>query len=145
MQEDPKFDSGVRKIPWRREWQPTPVFLAGVFHGQRSLVGYSSWGHQESNTTEWLTLSLSYVYKFVIHSLSRSTEFFSVHFSHSVVSDSSWPHDCSMPGFPVLHQLLELVQTHVHRVSDSIQPSHSLLSPSPPAFNLSQPGPKQKI
>ena len=41
-------------------------------------------------------------------------------------------------GFPVHHQLLELAQTHVHRVSDAIQPSHPLLSPSPPAFNLSQ-------
>ena len=48
------------------------------------------------------------------------------------------PMDCSMPGFPVHHQLLELAQTHVHRVSDAIQPSHPLSSPSPPAFNLSQ-------
>ena len=48
------------------------------------------------------------------------------------------PHDCSMPGFPVHHQLPELAQTHVHRVGDAIQPSHLLLSPSPPAFNLSQ-------
>ena len=46
--------------------------------------------------------------------------------------------DCSTPGFPVHHQLLELTQTHVHRVGDAIQPSHPLLSPSPPAFNLSQ-------
>ena len=44
--------------------------------------------------------------------------------------------DCSTPGFPVHHQLLELAQTHVRRLSDAIQPSHSLLSPSPPAFNL---------
>ena len=43
-----------------------------------------------------------------------------------------------MPGLPVHHQLLELAQTHVHRVSDAIQPSNPLLSPSPPAFNLSQ-------
>ena len=41
------------------------------------------------------------------------------------------PMDCSMPGFPVLHHLAELAQTHVHRVSDAIQPSHPLLSPSP--------------
>ena len=46
--------------------------------------------------------------------------------------------DCSMPGFPVHHQLLEFVQTHVHCVDDAIQPSHPLLSPSPPAFNLFQ-------
>ena len=42
------------------------------------------------------------------------------------------PMDCSTPGFPVHHQLLELAQTHVHRVSDAIQPSHPLSSPSPP-------------
>ena len=45
--------------------------------------------------------------------------------------------DFSTPGFPVLTNLLELAQTHVHRVSDAIQPSHPLLSPSPPAFSLS--------
>ena len=46
--------------------------------------------------------------------------------------------DCSTPGLPVHHQLLELTQTHAHRVSDAIQPSHPLSSPSAPAFNLSQ-------
>ena len=46
--------------------------------------------------------------------------------------------DCSTPGFPVHHQLPELAQTHVHRVSDAIQPYHPPSSPSPPAFNLSQ-------
>ena len=46
--------------------------------------------------------------------------------------------DCSTPGFPVHHQLPQLAQTHVHRVSDNIQPSHPLSSPSPPTFNPSQ-------
>ena len=46
--------------------------------------------------------------------------------------------DCSTSGFPVHHQLPELAQTHVHQVSDAIQPSHPLSSPSPPAFNLPQ-------
>ena len=46
--------------------------------------------------------------------------------------------NCSMPGLPVHHQFPEFTQTHVHRVSDAIQPSHPLLSPSSPAFNLSQ-------
>ena len=46
------FNPWVGKIPWRRKWQPTPVFLPGKFHGQRSLVGYSSWGHEESDKTE---------------------------------------------------------------------------------------------
>ena len=46
------FDPRVGKIPWRRAWQPTPVFLSGEFHGQRSLVGYSPEDHKESDTTE---------------------------------------------------------------------------------------------
>ena len=46
--------------------------------------------------------------------------------------------DGSLPGFPVHHPLLELAQTHVHQVSDTIQPSNPLSSPSPPAFNFSQ-------
>ena len=48
------------------------------------------------------------------------------------------PMDCSMPGFPVLHYLLEFVQSHAHLVSDAIQPSLSLSHPSPHALNLSQ-------
>ena len=47
-----RFNSWVRKIPWKKKWQPTPVFLPGESHGQRSLVGYSPWGHKESDTTE---------------------------------------------------------------------------------------------
>ena len=50
----------------------------------------------------------------------------SVQFSRSVVSDSLQPMNCSMPGLPVHHQLLEFTQTHVHRVGDAIQPSHPL-------------------
>ena len=51
----PGFCPWVGKIPWRREWRPTPVFLPGKSHGQRSLVGYSPWGHKESDMTEWLS------------------------------------------------------------------------------------------
>ena len=46
------LDPSVRKIPWRREWQPTPVFLLGISHGQRSLVVYSSWSCKELDMTE---------------------------------------------------------------------------------------------
>ena len=49
----------VRRIPWRWEWRPTPVFFPGESHGQRSLVGYSPWGRKELDMTDWLTLSLS--------------------------------------------------------------------------------------
>ena len=48
-----RFDPWVRKIPWRRAWQPTPVFLPGKFHRQRNLRGSSSWSCKESDTTEW--------------------------------------------------------------------------------------------
>ena len=58
-------------------------------------------------------------------------------FSHSVVSNFCHPMDCSTPGFPVLHHPHEFAQNHVHWVSDAIQPSHSLSSPSS-AINLSQ-------
>ena len=51
------FDPQIRKIPWRREWQPTLAFLPGKSYGQRNLVGYSPWGHKELDTTKWLTLS----------------------------------------------------------------------------------------
>ena len=49
----------MEKIPWRRDWLPTPVFLPVEFHGQRSLADYSPWGCKESDRTEQLTLSLS--------------------------------------------------------------------------------------
>ena len=52
----PRIDPWVGKIVWRREWQPTSVFLPGKSHGQRSLVGYSLWSHKESEMTDRLTL-----------------------------------------------------------------------------------------
>ena len=50
-----RYNPWVGKIPWKRKWQPTPVFLPGEFHGQRSQVGCSPWGHKELDTTEQLT------------------------------------------------------------------------------------------
>ena len=44
-------------VYWSRNWQPTPIFLPGEFHGQRSLAGYSPWGRKESDSTEQLTLA----------------------------------------------------------------------------------------
>ena len=55
---DPGLIPQFAKIPWRRKWQPTPVFLPRRFHGQRSLAGYSPEGLKESDTIEWLTLLL---------------------------------------------------------------------------------------
>ena len=56
----PRFNPWVGKIPWRRAQQPTPVFLPGQSHRQRSLAGYSPWSHKESDMTERLILSLSH-------------------------------------------------------------------------------------
>ena len=53
-----RFDPRVWKSLWNRKWLPTPVFLPGKFHGQRSLVGYGSWGHKESDMTEQLSTIL---------------------------------------------------------------------------------------
>ena len=55
------FDPWVGKIPQRREWLPTPLFLPGIFRGQRNLGGYSPWSHKESDMTEWLTLSIIFL------------------------------------------------------------------------------------
>ena len=67
--------------------------------------------------------------------IDHSVQFSSVSQSCQTLCD---PTDCSMPGFPVHHQFPELAQTDVHRVSDDIQPSYPLSSPSLPAFSLSQ-------
>ena len=70
MQET-EFSPWVRKIPWRRDWQPTPVFLPGESQGQRSLLVYSPWGRKESDMTERLTFSLSHP-QFHSHHSQRS-------------------------------------------------------------------------
>ena len=60
-------------MPWRRKWQPTPIFLPGKSHGQRSLVGYSPWGSKESDTTEWLSIDIikKKNFKKVVYEYSR--------------------------------------------------------------------------
>ena len=57
----PRFNPWVRKMPWRREWLLTSVFLSGEFHGQRSLAGCSPWGHKESNMTAQLSFSHTFL------------------------------------------------------------------------------------
>ena len=113
----------VGKIPWRRKRQPTPVFLFGKCHGQRMLVSYSPWGPKtigQDLVTQWQQWTSCCCCSVV-----------------KLCPTLSNPMDCSTPGFPVLHHLHQFAQTHVHWVDDAIQPSHSLSSPSPPAFNLS--------
>ena len=89
-----------------------------------------------SNTCHMTTFVLvDFMEKLQMDKAGRNFQFSSVAQSCLTLCD---PVDCSMPGFPVHHQLSELTQTHVHWVSDAIQPSHPLTSPLPPAFNCSQ-------
>ena len=57
------FDPWVGKIPWRRKRRPTSVFLSGVFHGQRSLMGYSPWGLKESDMIEFTNKQVNGIMK----------------------------------------------------------------------------------
>ena len=100
-------------------WPPVLSFSSASSH----LLIYRSDQHSlQSETLQCLLI------------VSKFLQFSSV--THSCPTLCN-PMDSSTPGFPVHHQLPELAQTHVHRVGDAIQPSHSLLYPSPPAFNLS--------
>ena len=137
------------------------MFLSGELHGRSSsLVGCSPWGGKESDPTEQQTHTIA-IYICIhththIHIGKQPSQRGSGQTSLELLpwdSLESWlchplvaqscptlchPTDCSMPGFPDHHQLPEFAQTLVHRVGDAIQPFHPLLSPSPPAFNLSQ-------
>ena len=99
----------------------TPVCLPGKFHGQRRLMGYNPRGHKESDTTEHMS---------TFH-MWNPPRFSSVAQLCLTLCDSV---DCSMPGFPVHHQLPELTQTYIHRVSDAILLSHPLSSPPLPCL-----------
>ena len=86
------FSPWVSKIPWRRKWQHTPVFLPDKSHGQRRLMGYGAWGHKESDnylaTKQWTTYT--------------SVQFSSVTQSCLTLCN---PMDCSTPGLPVYHRV----------------------------------------
>ena len=104
-----------------------------------SLVGYSPWGPTGSRM-KWLSMD-AYIYTYIYICVCVCVYtyiYLLLLFSCSVVSNSLWLHGLQLPGFPVLHHLLELAQTHVHWVGDAIQPSYPLLPPSPPASCLSQ-------
>ena len=87
------FNPWVGKIPWRREWQPTPLFLLEQFHGQRSLADPSPRGCKESDTTEQLTLTLSLP--------SRKAQYSEIcmlsHFNHVRLCVTLWTIACQAP------------------------------------------------
>ena len=104
-------------LSWRIPWTEEP--------GRLQFMGSQRVRHDWMTNTHKLT---EFISKYII-------QFSSVAHSCPTLRD---PMNCSTPSLPVHHQLLKSTQTHVHWVSDAIQPSHSLLSPSPPALNLSQ-------
>jgi len=102
----------------------------------------TSW-HQVDDIKEWHRLIATYQESMISFSWKEATRLFLVSGTWCCSATDLCPTlrdamDCSMPGFPVLHYLLKSAQTHVHWVSDAIQPSRPLSSTSPPAFNLSQ-------
>ena len=110
-------------------WRPSGKISTNILPMQETQV--RSLGRDDSLEKEMVTTPVFFLGKF--HGQRRLS---------SVQSLSCvWlcdPMNCSMPGLPVYHQLLEFTQTHVHQVSDAIQPPHPLSSPSPPAPNPSQ-------
>ena len=112
----------------------------GHSEGQESLACWCPGGLKELDTTEWLTttttLHLGGKNLSNLESIGQKLiQFSSVAQLYPTLCD---PMDCSTPGLPVHRQLPEFTQTHVHWVSGAIQSSSPLLSPSPPAFSLSQ-------
>ena len=100
----------------------TPMFIAALF-----ILAWT-WKQPRCQSADKWIRNLWYIY----------TMKYSVQFSHLIVSDSLRPHELQHARPPCLSPTLEFPQTHVHRVSDAIQPSHPLSSPSPPAPNPSQ-------
>ena len=96
--------------------------------------------HRVQKTVLYICLFCCLAYRVIISIFLNSVYMHSVQFSSVSQSCPTLcdPLNCSMPGLPIHHQLPEFTQTHVHRVSDVIQPSHPLSSPSPPAPNPSQ-------
>ena len=116
---------------------PRLINLCDLFRHDKSLWDVITFSHLVFiSSCLWNIYILLLIYQVSLHwILQHFSQVSSVAQSCPALCD---PMDCSMPGFPVHHQLLELTQTHVHRPGNAIQISHSLLSPSPPTFDLSQ-------
>ena len=104
------YNPWVRKIPWRRNWQLTPVFLPGKFHRQRSLVGYSPWGHKELDMTE--------------QARTRSSFFHQAHIPCVLIPESK----ADFP--PKRHQIPTCLPGH-HRRPQPLTSNTALVPPQP--------------
>ena len=93
---DGEFDPWVGKISWTRKWQPTPVFLPGKFHVQRSLAGYSPWGHKESDMSEHThthTHTLLLLLHVTIPNTKDKAMLLLIDTNNSLLTNSSFFHD----------------------------------------------------
>ena len=120
----------------RTQWWCSSVIMSYLHRCQALLLScvVSIWRQSPKSVLKCTAAEI--VYRGVYCFRGRKSCF--LLFGHSVVSDSLWPMGCSTPGFPVLHHLLELAQTHVQWVSDAFQPPRPLLFLTPCAFSLSQ-------
>ena len=122
--------------PWMIWEQSCLFYLAFILP---CICTEVAWWHHEAGWFGFLLWKWDYL---VIFGIMLCNKYGNIYIQFSSVTQLCLtlcdPMDCSMPGLPVHHQLPESTQTHVHWVSDAIQPSHPLLSPSPPALNLSQ-------
>ena len=99
----PGFNPWVENIPWRREWLPTPVFLSGEFHGQRSLVGYNPQGHTEAHMTE--ETDLAYTQISILQDLKKKKKFSSASStSLKFTGPQRLNHDVFSPEMPLTQQ-----------------------------------------
>ena len=120
---------------WNVFWLPTSlIYLLVCYHPRLSVLILILYPISSPILLDFL-LKFVFYSPFPSHLLLRNVQFSSVAKLCLILCD---PMDCSTPGLPVHCQLSEFTQTHVHWVGDAIQPSHSLLSPCLPAFNLSQ-------
>ena len=114
-----------------------PDVQTGFWRGRepeiKSPTFVGSWRKQRNSRKTSISASLTMLKSLTVW--TTPVQFTSVPQSCPILCD---PMDCSMPGFPIHHQLLEFTQIHIHWIGDVIQPFHPLSSPSPPAFNLSQ-------
>ena len=101
--------SGNFQIPWRREWQPTLVFLPGEFHGQRSLVGYSLWVCKESDTTEQLLHFLLHC-RHILYHLSHQGSYSSTSFVYLSITICSISPNMSLCFYSQLSPILRSQQ-----------------------------------
>ena len=110
-----EFDPSVWKNPWRRKWQPTPVFLPGKSQGQRSLVGYSAWGCKGSDTTEHACTHTMKMYPYLIQNFNTNCDSFFV--------PQPWLHSDT---FTSIYKILGLSDPHVNNWDKEIFPIHTL-------------------